>query len=290
MRLWIIGKRGMLARAFSCICTEKKIDFVATSQKEVNLRDLEGVKAQFETLDFTHVINCAGYTAVDAAEKEEKKAYALNVESVEQLAKLCAQYRKRLIHFSTDYVFDGKKDSPYDESASTNPLSIYGKTKQEGEKKLFQHLPRAVLIRTSWLFGKGGSDFVEKMIELMQKRDRLEVVNDQMGKPTYCDDLVEATLNLLDEEGIFHFANSGVVSWFEWAQEILKKLEEQKRPILCRELRPIAASEYQTAAIRPSYSVLRTKKYEQTVQKTPRSWKEGLAKYLKEIDVTPTCS
>lgn len=289
MKLWIIGKRGMLAQAFQRICSQKSIPFIATSKREVDLCDPFGLYAQFATLEFTHVINCSGYTAVDQAEQEQERAYALNVEGVKALAKLAAEKEKKLIHFSTDYVFDGESEAPYGEQAHTRPLSIYGKTKEEGEKALFELFPDALLIRTSWLFGKEGNHFVEKMVDLMQKRDSLDIVSDQQGRPTYCDDLVEATLDLLGAKGIFHFANRDAVSWFEWAEEIRKKLEEKQFPVLCRELKPIPATEYQAAAVRPSYSVLGTGKYEKAVQKTPRSWKEGLAECLKEYHVTHTC-
>ncbi|MEM7175582.1 MAG: dTDP-4-dehydrorhamnose reductase [Chlamydiota bacterium] len=279
MKLWIIGKRGMLARAFQRICTEKKVAFVATSHKEVDLCDQHAVKAQFATLDFTHIVNCAGYTAVDRAEEEQEKAYALNVEAVELLAKLAAKHKKRLIHFSTDYVFDGEQEDGYPETAFPRPISIYGKTKEEGERRVLQQNPHACVIRTSWLFDKEGSNFVTTMRDRMQKEKQIQVVSDQRGRPTFCDDLVEATLRLVDAEGVFHFANRGTTSRYEWACAILAALKE-KGEVTCHKIIPISSFDIKRAAKRPRCSVLETEKYEKRMAISPRHWKQPLLECL----------
>ncbi len=283
MRLWIIGKDGMLAGAFKRICKEKGIDHFATSRKEVDLTEPENVRAQFETMEFSHVINCSGYTQVDQAEEAEEKARALNVDAVETLAKLCKEFGKNLVHFSTDYVFDGETETPYGEEAGCNPLSVYGKTKREGEERLHAIYPEACLIRTSWLFGKEGNHFVKSMVGLMQKEENLEVVSDQKGRPTFADDLVRVALNLKNESGIFHYANSGEASWHEWADEILKRLNEKKLPIKCAKISPICLSERGGKAERPKSSVLGTKKVEELEGSAPRSWKEGLDEVIESL-------
>ena len=276
MRLWIIGKNGMLAKAFQRICKKEGIDFISTSKKEVDISQSTDVQAQFETLSFSHIINCSGYTAVESAEKSKEQAHLLNVQSVENLARLSSIYKKKLIHFSTDYVFDGGKGLPYTEEDECNPLSIYGKTKREGEEKLLTLCPEACLIRTSWLFGKEGNHFVKTMMKLMKEKESIQIVSDQVGKPTFCDDLVRATLTLLEQRGVFHIANRGEVSWHEFATEIYQCMKRKNIPMNCREILPIKAKEYGTIAPRPPYSVLSTVKFEKQGKFSLRSWKECL--------------
>lgn len=277
MKLWIIGKRGILASAMQRKCKEKGIDYLATSRKEVDLENQEGVKAQFNSLAFTHIINCSGYTAVDQAEKEKEKAYSLNARSVELLAKLAAAHGKKLIHFSTDYVFGGEEER-YGEEDLINPLSIYGKSKAEGEALLKEYHPNACLIRTSWLFGKEGNHFVKKMIELMKTEETLRVVDDQKGRPTYADDLAEAALSLLDQSGTFHFANEGETTWHGFAQVIKEKLEKRNHPIQCRQIHPIATETLKMAAKRPASSILKTENF------SPPHWEVGLEEVLNAFE------
>jgi len=273
MRVWIIGKRGMLARAMQRRCAIQGIDYVATSRKEVDIEDEKALAAQFETLHFTHVVNCSGYTAVDRAEEEEERAQALNVLGPKRLAILAKRYKKKLIHFSTDYVFDGSKER-YGEGEKTAPLSAYGRSKEAGEKALFEHFEEACLVRTSWLFGKEGDNFVKKMVQLMQERKELSVVDDQRGRPTYVDDLAEAVLTLLDRSGIFHFANSGAISWYEWAHAIREKLKKRNVPLRCHKIVPITTEAHGAKALRPRSSILLTEQFE-----TPH-WDAGLEEVL----------
>ena len=279
MRLWIIGKRGILSSAIQRKCKEKGIDFIATSRKEVNVEDDEALRAQFGTLHFTHVINCSGYTAVDQAEDEEDKAYALNADAIERLAKLTKAHGKRFVHFSTDYVFDGAEKS-YGEGGETAPLSAYGKSKEAGEKHLKEFHPEACLIRTSWLFGKEGNHFVKTMIRLMQEKESLGVVSDQWGRPTYADDLAEATLSLLDASGIYHFASAGETTWHGFAEAIKRKLEEQKVVIKCQQIHPISTDDFGAKAKRPPSSILQTKSF------SPTHWEEGLEEVIRHVVAT----
>lgn len=272
MRIWIIGKQGMLSQAMQRKCLEKGIDFVASTREELDLENEEAVSAQFETLMFTHVINCAGYTAVDQAEDESEKAHALNAEAVALLAKLSKEKGNKLVHFSTDYVFDGEKEA-YGEEDEKAPLSEYGKSKEMGERFLMEHYPQALLVRTSWLFGKEGNDFVKKMIKLMEEKESISVVNDQRGRPTYADDLAEAVLSILDESGIYHFANEGETTWHGFAESIQKKLKE-KKDLRCQKVDPISNEEFGAKAKRPASSVLRTEKF------SPPHWEVGLEEVL----------
>jgi len=269
MKLWIIGKKGILSSALQRRCMELGIEFVATTRKEVDIRHDASVKAQFETLGFSHVVNCSGYTAVDLAEEEEKNAFELNADAVSTLAKYANHFDKRLIHFSTDYVFDGKSEE-YEEDQSTSPLSIYGQSKEKGEKYLLERCPSACLIRTSWLFGKEGSHFVSTMIRLMQEKDVIRVVNDQWGRPTFADDLANAALSLLDSSGVYHFANAGKTTWHGFALAIKKAMEEKNIPMKCKEIKPISTDEFGAKAKRPQFSILNSKHF------TPPNWEEGL--------------
>ncbi len=264
--LWIIGKDGMLGRAFCRILKEKNIPFIATSKGEV---DITHPVVDF---DFDTAVNCSGYTAVDHAEKQPQLAHAINIEGVEALARL----GKKVIHFSTDYVFDGSQGTPYSEKDFTRPLSVYGQSKRTGEERLLKLSPESLVIRTSWLFGREGRNFVLTMRELMKERDELQIVADQVGRPTFCDDLVHATLELLDESGIIHFANSGVTTWYEFAQEIGKEVNYSG-------VKPISSAQYDAAAKRPHYSVLDTAKVEALLGKTPRHWKEALKDLICKI-------
>lgn len=273
MKVWIIGRWGMLARAMQRKCQQKGIPYFMTSRKEVDIKSEEALRAQFETLEFTHIINCSGYTAVDQAEVEKEKAHALNGRAVGLLAKLSQEKGNRLIHFSTDYVFDGEKEG-YREDDEKAPLSEYGKSKELGERLLFEHYPEALLIRTSWLFGREGKDFVKKMMTLMDEKEALHVVSDQKGRPTYADDLAEAVLSMLDDAGTFHFANDGETTWHEFAETIQKKLS-QKKKIRCKKVEPISSDEFETKAKRPRSSVLETDHF------TPRHWVLALEEVIE---------
>ncbi|MDJ0651924.1 MAG: dTDP-4-dehydrorhamnose reductase [Simkaniaceae bacterium] len=272
MKIWIIGKQGMLSQAVQRKCLEKGIDFIASTREELDLENKEAVIAQFETLRFTHVINCAGYTAVDRAEDEKEKAHALNAKAVALLAKLSKKKGNKFIHFSTDYVFNGAKKA-YGEEDEKIPLSEYGKSKEMGERFLMKHYPDALLVRTSWLFGKEGKDFVKKMIELMDEKETISVVSDQRGRPTYADDLAESVLSILDESGIYHFANEGETTWYAFAETIRKKLKE-KKDLRCQEVKPISSEAFGAKAKRPAFSVLRTEKF------SPPHWEVGLEEVL----------
>ena len=173
-------------------------------------------------------------------------------------------------------MFNGSEDV-VEENTLTSPLSIYGKSKSAGEEKLFYHCPQACLVRTSWLFGKEGNNFVKKMIELMQSREVIHVVSDQIGQPTYADDLVDAVLTILNESGTFHFANKGIISWFEWAKIIKKKLEEKNIPHLCKTVCEVSSKDYGAKAQRPGKVVLQTKTF------SPSHWNHGLDKVIDYV-------
>lgn len=276
VRVWIVGKNGILAKAFQRQCHDHQVDYVVTSSQEVDITNMQELRYHFDTVKFTHVINCSGFTNVDKAETDLEQAYALNAQCVEHLATLSHRHGKHLIHFSTDYVFDGACAS-YSEKDATHPLSIYGKSKLEGEKKLLAAHPTACVVRTSWLFGLEGDHFVKKMVELLRSRTVVRVVSDQTGCPTYADDLAQAVLGSLNGSGVHHFANTGALSWYELATVIKRKLEERCVPLKCEALEAISTQEYGAIAPRPSCSVLATSTFQ------PPHWERGLNKVLDHV-------
>ena len=268
----------MLSQAIQRKCRERGIPYIATSKEEVDPENERAVQMHFETAPFTHVINCAAYTAVDQAEKETTKAYRLNASAVALLATLSKKRGNKLIHFSTDYVFDGVKGR-YVETDQTAPLSAYGRSKEAGEQLLLKHCPHALLIRTSWLFGKEGLNFVTKMITLMGEKETMTVVNDQKGRPTYADDLAAETLSLLDASGLYHFANEGETTWYGFASAIWETLQYQGKT-RCQSIEPISTETGKGLAKRPCSSVLLTQKC------SPRHWKEGLKEVIEHATLT----
>lgn len=279
-KIWICGGSGMLGSHFKRLLAVKQQPFVATSHQEVDITDLESVSDFVRLQKITHIINCAAYTQVDKAESEQKQAYLVNAIGPHHLAIAARRHGAHVTHFSTDYVFDGQGRSPYTEEHLCAPIGAYGMSKLAGEMKLLDEHPNACIIRTSWLYGLPGKNFVETMLRLMAERESLRIVSDQTGRPTYCQDLAEAALDLLDQEGIFHFANSQETNWYLFAKEIQKQAQEIGFSLKVQKIEPIATHEYPTPARRPAYSTLSTKKLEQTIGKSPRPWQEALREYL----------
>lgn len=219
------------------------------------------------------LINCAAYSKVDMAEKEKEECYSINVKGVKNLVDVCKKEGVTLIQISTDYIFDGNKNG-YDENDKKNPLNYYGETKSEGEDLIIKGLDNYYILRTSWLFGKNGRNFVKTIIRLSEEKDELAVINDQIGSPTYTKDLSEGIVNLVEsgaEYGFYHLTNSGVCSWFDFALEIARL-----KGVDCK-INPCSTNEFPRDAKRPVYSVLNNNKLPKL-----RIWKEALKEYLEE--------
>lgn len=282
-KIWICGASGMLGSHFQRLLSEKNIPFVANKRTEVDITNLENVCEFVKREKISHIINCAAYTQVDKAETDQNQAYLVNAIGPKHLGFAAKKNQARVLHFSTDYVFDGKGNIPFSEEQPCAPIGAYGKSKWEGEINLLNEHSHSCVIRTSWLFGYPGKNFVETMVRLMCEKEQLRVVCDQIGRPTYCQDLVEAALPLMDEEGIFHFANSFETSWYQFAKEIRRQAIELGYPLIVKNIEPIPSIEYQTPAKRPLYSTLDTKKIEGFLGVTSRSWQEALYDYLKDL-------
>lgn len=281
-KIWIPGAAGMLGSHFMRLLKKRRIPFVATRSQEIDITHLDAVSNFVRMQKVTHVINCAAYTHVDQAETEQKQAYQVNAIGTHHLGIACRRHGARIIHFSTDYVFDGKARLPYTEDYLCAPINAYGMSKLAGEAKLLAEHSRSCIIRTSWLFGLFGKNFVETMLRLMAEKEELKVVSDQIGRPTYCQDLAEAALELLEEEGVYHFANHHETSWHQFAEEIRRQAASMGYLLKASSIVPISSHEYPTKAARPNYSSLNTKKIEYKLGKAPKPWQEALSDYLVE--------
>ena len=285
--IWIIGKNGVVASALIRLCQIKGINFFATSSAECNLLEKGASSRIMNNYPMTKIINTAAYTAVDLAEQEKEKAFDLNFRAAVELSSQAKNRGIKLIHFSTDYVFDGMKQTTYFETDETNPLNVYGLSKLAFENYLLNEDKNALVIRTSWVFGSIGHSFVKAMVKLMLKHQRVSVVTDQISRPTYSGDLAKATLLLQDCCGLYHFANQEILSRFEYAQKILKILREINPATTCERIDPILTQKKEGIAIRPSFSALDLTKTERELQTKIKTIDEPLAKvikdYLKEL-------
>ncbi len=281
MKLWIIGKHGLLARALQDIATMRQIPFIATPKTRIDLLKPGDIRQFIKDYQPSHILNACGYTQVDLAEQHPDLARALNVDAVKNLIQCADENQCKCIHFSTDYVFSGQENIPYRENDLPSPINVYGHSKWAGEQQLWPYLDQALMIRTSWLFGHSQTNFVTKMQSMMREKETLYVVNDQYGRPTYARDLANATFDILEHVGIFHFANRGEASWYTFAQEIFKEMPKDQ-PLACKTIRPISSKEYLTAAKRPRFSVLHTEKIENLGVKI-RPWREALQEMVHSL-------
>jgi dTDP-4-dehydrorhamnose reductase len=289
MKIALLGSSGMLGSKFAEILKAKGHELLTPSHSEADLNRPHTLEKYFKDNSFEACVNCAGFTRVDACEEPAKFSMALNINGISLgwLAKFSKKYGRILVHFSTDYVFDGKKDNPYLESDSPAPLNVYGKTKWQGEKLIVAENPFFYLIRTSWVYGPRGNNFVKTIIGSLKTRPKIEVVKDQIGGPTYTGDLASFALEILGkrvEPGIYHFSNEGTTSWFGFAQEI----QNQTGLISC-EIAPVLSENVFRPAQRPANSRFDLSKSSKAVGHGFRPWQEALKDYLtKELVYEPT--
>lgn len=251
----------------------------------LDITDFEALSLFFQKQPINYIINCASYTQVDRAEEDPESAYRINGTGPEYLAKLAESHSSRLIHISTDYVFDGMKESHYLEEDEPNPLSIYGKSKLAGEKRALQYVDNMV-IRTSWLYSAYGNNFVKKINTLSQQNESIRVVTDQVGSPTYAHDLAHAILTIISDTaagistwqpGIYHYSNEGSCSWYELALAIVKANRSK-----C-EVVPVSTEEYPMPARRPAYSILNKEKIKSRYRINIPRWSESLSVCMQKI-------
>jgi dTDP-4-dehydrorhamnose reductase len=276
----VTGGAGMLAHAFAAAFARRGLRADFAPRKQCDISDAPQVEMLFEDLEPTLCINCAAFTKVDLAETAAKDADDVNGHALRTLGGLCREYSTTLIHFSTDYVFDGSLRRPLRPGDPVGPHSAYGRSKLLGEKLLQENAPeRWLIIRTAWLYGSGGPNFVQTMLNAARAGKPLKVVNDQTGSPTFTHDLAEATLNLIDSgaRGIYHVTNSGQTTWFDFTRAILEEFD------LKADLSPMTSAEWKqmrpNSATRPAYSVLDCSDYEHVTGTKMPDWRDALHRY-----------
>ncbi len=284
MKIWITGAQGLVGRALQKLCKEQHIPFIPTGHGDVDISSLANIKEFFHASpDITHIINCAAYTRVDDAENQAEEAFKANTLGPENLGKLARHEGLKLVHVSTDYVFDSEKPLPLSETAPYSPASVYAKTKKEGEERLLNEFSHACIVRTSWVFGAGGKNFISSLLDKLHNEKVVSVVFDQVNRLTYARDLAQALLSLLCHEGIFHFANEGIASRYDVALKMRQLLQENGKNLSCEEIVKVPASTFPTKATRPRFSVLDTQKIEKIAGITPRSWSDALKEYIGQL-------
>ncbi|MBF0279412.1 MAG: dTDP-4-dehydrorhamnose reductase [SAR324 cluster bacterium] len=285
MKLLITGSNGMLAQ--DLIQELEKVDwaFHAFTKKELDITQPAKIAEILQQIKPDALINCAAYTQVDQAEEEALTAKKINHEGAANLARYCAMQQVKLIHLSTDFVFDGMQTEPYSESDAPNPSGVYGQTKRAGEISILEQMRDALIIRTSWLFGASGKNFVKTMLRLARSGSEIKVVDDQIGSPTWTVDLAKALIHLLQLKvsGIVHFSNRGECSWHELAAKTIEIAHQKGMLSNVIKVRPIPGSEYPTPAKRPAYSSLNCAKYQNLTGKTPPCWQASLTQMLEQL-------
>ncbi len=274
MKIVVTGANGQLGREIAGRYGDQH-QLVLTDVDNLDITDYEAVREFLTAIKPAAVIHCAAYTNVDGAESDREGAFRVNAAGTRNLAAGCRDLAARMVYISTDYVFDGETDRPYRENDVPHPLNVYGTTKLQGENFVREIAPRHYILRTAWLYGEG-KNFVRTMLKLARERDSLQVVNDQIGTPTYTKDLATAIFKLLaaDAYGTYHASNNGAASWYDFAVKIFE-LAGVKTPVA-----PVPTAAFPRPARRPKYSVLENYRLAGTVGDPMRPWEEALADYL----------
>ena len=298
MRILVTGKNGQLGRSIQKIVdTDSKIDnnqnyddFIFVGREDLDLSSESSITHYFDNNKFDIIINCAAYTAVDKAEEEQDLANQVNHLAVKQIAQIAKNQQAKLIHISTDYVFDGESEKPYIETDETSPINVYGRTKLAGEQALQEIMPTdAIIIRTSWVYSEFGNNFVKTMLRLGRERDELSVVSDQIGSPTYATDLANAILEIIQNKSfkepaqttqIYHYSNEGEISWHEFSKEVFKI-----KRIDCK-VESVTTEEYPTTAKRPKTAILDKSKVTKTFNINVFEWRKSLERCISLIKKT----
>ena len=283
MNILVTGANGQLGRELKPFLEK---DFpgmtLFTDVDTLDLTDAKAVEAFVSRNDITHIINCAAYTSVDRAEEEKMQCARINADAVKNIAAAANLVGAKIIHISTDYVFDGTNHRPYRESDKVNPISQYGTTKRKGETALLALVPDAIIVRTAWLYSPYGNNFVKTMLRLADTRKEIKVVCDQVGTPTYAHDLATAIMKILHSHqwvpGIYHFSNEGAASWYDFATAIFRIAGKDVKVL------PIPTEDYPTLANRPFYSILDKARIKATYGMEIPHWEKSLEHCMKRLD------
>jgi dTDP-4-dehydrorhamnose reductase len=289
MLLLVTGSNGQLGRSLNHLVDQNNTDFhyIFAPREQLDLTDFQNVRSFIEENQFDVIINCAAYTAVDKSEVKKEQANLVNHLSVKNIAEIARDNCIKLIHISTDYVFDGLKLKPYIEKDNTSPKNVYGKTKLDGENAILSTMAcDALIIRTSWLYSEYGNNFLDKILQLTQTKEKLNIVSDQIGSPTYANDLAIAILKIVESKKfsevskiseVFHYSNDGKCSWYDFAREIVQ-ISGKKCSI-----NPIFSKDYPQSATRPKHVLLDNNKIRNTFGLDIIFWKDSLNKCIQAL-------
>ena len=282
MNVLVTGANGQLGNEMRLMAQNSSYHYIFTDVEELDITDFNAILQNVKEKEIQIIVNCAAYTNVDKAENDFDIANALNNIAVGRLANVAKAQNATLIHISTDYVFNGNNHIPYTEDDITDPIGVYGKTKLAGEETIKKVGCNYIILRTAWLYSKWGNNFVKTMQKLTLEKDSLSVIFDQIGSPTYAKDLAHAISliierNMLNQQGIYHYSNEGVCSWFDFAKEICELSGHN-----CN-ITPIHSQEYPSKVTRPHYSVLDKTKFKETFGIPVPYWKDSLKKCINEL-------
>ncbi|MEI7884123.1 MAG: dTDP-4-dehydrorhamnose reductase [Clostridia bacterium] len=279
MRVLVTGANGQLGYDMIKRLVILELEYIGTDIAEFDLTNELETKAFIKNYKPDVVIHCAAYTAVDKAEDEKELCYKINVLGTRYIAEACAEIQAKLVYISTDYVFDGAGEKPFEVTDKPNPINYYGQTKYEGELEVQKALEKYFIVRTSWVFGSNGNNFVKTMLRLGKEKSEIAVVDDQFGSPTYTYDLAELLAEMIATEkyGIYHATNEGYCSWYEFAKEIFKQAGMKVK------INPVKTEEYPTEAKRPRNSRINRINLDRAGFGRMEPWEEALLKYFNEL-------
>ncbi|HFJ9293024.1 dTDP-4-dehydrorhamnose reductase [Bacillus sp. RZ2MS9] len=279
MKALVTGAKGQLGQDVVSLLKEQTWEVFGFGREELNITDEKQVSEKVLLIQPDIIIHTAAYTQVDQAESDEESAFKVNAEGTKYLAQAAEAVGAKFCYVSTDYVFDGTKDTPYKPDDQTNPQTVYGKSKLVGEQYTQEYCSKSYIVRTSWVFGLYGNNFVKTMLRLAEENKELGIVHDQVGSPTYTTDLARFIISLVqtDKYGVYHGSNSGVCSWYEFAKEIFKQSNIE---IV---VNPLKTEDFPRPAARPKYSVLDKGMIEENGFESLQNWKEALKDFLKKL-------
>jgi dTDP-4-dehydrorhamnose reductase len=286
-KIIVTGSNGQLGSELKELAASyPQFEMIFLSRDELSINDESSVKNIFEKHKPDFLINCAAYTAVDKAESEKELASSINGTAVGYLAANCKTYGTKLLHISTDYVFNGQHTEPLTETDAVDPINFYGQSKLLGEELAFKNDPEAIVIRTSWVYSSYGNNFVKTMIRLMNQKESINVINDQYGAPTYAADLAELIMDIINSgkwlPGIYNYSNEGMITWFDFANTIRHYINSN-----CK-VNPIPTSQYPTPAKRPAWSVLNKSKIKEKYGIQLKDWTQSLKRCIDKLQSLET--
>ncbi len=283
-KLLLLGQQGQLGTEWRYLFERRDIPFEGTDSRKLDITDRSKVDEVFDAVRPDYVINCAAYTNVDGAEDEQEKAMSVNKDGARHLAEASARHNAMLIHYSTDYIFPGKQEDQntfprgYHEEASVDPVNVYGRTKYEGEQEIRKAWDKHIILRTSWLNGVYGHNFIKTMLKLSRNKDEIKVVNDQFGSPAYTSNIVRNTIALMQNgfQGTVHLSSGGLINWYELASEVMRLTGAKTK------VNPVTTKEFGARAPRPYFSKLDTGLIRNFEGSRIISWQEGLQHMLRD--------